>query len=282
MTSISTLRQIVKDIHAVAPQGARKAVRAKLTEQISRPISETEIMIEQLRFKSDMQNAVMEKVFTRNGDDFTVTRHSYATATEVSSFETRYKLRKHLSNIFDKEKNTLIKNTLTKLGVEIKNKTINEIEPNKTFEILQGLNISKKVGFKLPKTVVVEDLRTMNCSGYFILLQPKKIHIDPNKDKLCATTIHETAHKNDIAGHIVNTIPAINAFSLIADTFIQLFNKNLITKEVRNYAATNRDEFIACTVEKLLSEQKTWTDLDPKIKKLYNLFLGPKFKTNEL
>jgi hypothetical protein len=265
MTSIAFLRQIVTDIHSVAPQGARKAVRAKLAEQISLPCREDDLKTEQLHFKFEMANAVRAKVMK----------------ADRYLREAEYKLRVHLSHIFEKETNTLVKNTLKKLGIRIENKTINEIEPTKTFQILQGLNISKKAGFKLPKTVVVEDLQN-KCGGYFKLSEPKKIHVNLNQNELCATTIHETAHKNDLAEHIVRYIPVLDALSLISSKLIPSFNKNLITKEVRDYAAINRNEFIACTAEKLLSEQKSWSDLDPKIKKLYKLFLGPKFKTNEI
>jgi hypothetical protein len=265
MASIAVLRQIVTDIHSFAPQGLRKAMRSELAAKICKPNT---LVQNKISFFELSSNFYMH-IDANGTSDFNMSRwHRPSLSSD------------YFAKVYCKEQNLAIKKTLKDIGVHLRNKTGEKIAPERKFNILQGLMVSKKAGMELPKTVILENLT--DELGYFLQSRPKIITIDPNRDKLCKTAIHETAHKNDAAANIVSKLPIVNALSLITDKLIPLFNKNLITKEVRNYAVTDRDEFIACTVEKLLSEQKSWSDLDPKIKKLYNLFLGPKIKTNEL
>jgi len=250
MTSISKLRQIVTDMHTVFPQGARKAARAELAEKINKPGNVHDLISSRLAFSNP-------DILGYWGSKRPFKKES------VSSY---------LSKIYDKEQNMLINKTIKNFGVEIKN----EIH----YEILQGIAVSKKAGLKLPKNVIVKNLE--GHLGLFYDSELKNIYIHPTNDKFCLTVIHETAHKNDMAAFIVNCIPVFNDISdFIGGKLISSFNKKLISQEICEYATKNRNEFIACTAHKLLSEGKQWTDLDPKIKRLYKLFLGPKLNLGQ-
>ena len=268
MTSISVLRQIVSDIHAVSPEGLRKVLSSELAAKSLIPST------------LEANEKAFAKFSKKHMSDFFCSANQRSSGGKLNlsyhqSYSTYY-----FAKMYEKEQIKFTSRTLKKIGIELKNETYEIIKPEITFNILQGLLTSKKAGFKLPKTVVLEDM-TERMTGYWQAINAKKIFINPKGDDLCVSTIHETAHKNDIASRVVNRILFAGILAAIPNKLIPLLNKNLIQKEICNYAAKNRREFIACTVEKLLSEQKTWADLDPKIKKLYDIFLGPKIKLND-
>jgi len=257
MTSISTLRQIVTDMHLVAPQGLRKVARAELAEKIDKPSGVFAVWANRQQFLIPETHG------------YRCSESSYP-RTSVSNY---------LSKIYYKEQNMIIKKTIRNFGVEIKNETNYKIDEYATFNILQGLTVSKKAGLKLPKNVILETME--DCAGYFKPLKPKNIYIDPSESKLCSTVIHETTHKKDKFPRIISFVPIFGGLQIFGNGLILRLNKKLIKNEICEYATTNRNEFVACTAEKLLGEGKQWTDFDPKIKKLYDMFMGPKLKLGQ-
>lgn len=160
------------------------------------------------------------------------------------------------------------KKTMQELGIKIEKEKGETISLEKLYQVFQGLLISKKFFRKIPNEIILENLE--DCSGYFQRIHPERIHIDPSNSEVFSTTIHETAHKND-----TNILWFIG--DLIAPQIIKR-NRNLIKNEIGSSACTDRDEFIAETAEYLISHGKTWDDVDPKIKRLYKILLGPKLR----
>jgi len=264
MTSISSLRQIVTDMHSFAPQGLRKAARAELAEMISEPSRFSIATLNRMRFAQPGYHG------------YSKSERSFGAISKLIKSNSKNSISDYLSKIYDTEQNVLIKKIIKNLGIEFKNETNDKIHPDVIFSILQGLTASKKAGLKLPKNVILEEIE--DCRGYFRRFKPKNIYVDPSGMGICSTTIHETVHKNDRAVRIVRCIPVIGTIERIGGKLTTSLNKKIIKQEIRKYAATNREEFLACTAEKLIAEQKIWSDLDPKIKKLYDMFLGPKLK----
>lgn len=169
-----------------------------------------------------------------------------------------------------------IKETAKGLGVQFTNKSKNEIGSLKIFEVLNGLFASKKAGLKLPKIV---EFKKMQQHGTHLWLNPKKINLNPKSNEMLSNTIHEVTHKNDLGGRLTSVIPLLSILLKLPGVITTVSKYSTIEKTFgHNYAAINREEFIACTAEKLIAEKKSWSDLDPKIKKLYDMFKGPKLK----
>lgn len=182
-----------------------------------------------------------------------------------------------------------IKQTASDLGVKLTNTTDKKILTSKMFDTLEGLFISKKAGLKLPKEI---KFKNMELDGAYHLWTPKKIYLNPKIENyaahkqanmstsLSSAAIHEITHANDLGFKLTGTIPFLNIPLRLPGFFATGFNSLKITKNLNRLASLDREEFIACTAEKLLFESKKWSDFDPKIKKLYDLLKGPNLNLN--
>ena len=175
-----------------------------------------------------------------------------------------------LGNFQYAQSNDNVDAKIKSLGVTFKNTTKQQLTTLKKGDILAGLILSKNAGLKLPEVIEIEDTN----NGHYSLLHPKTIRLDSNYEDLILATVHETLHKNHLS--------PFNFLFKIPDAD---FSKDLIYKhtrsiasDLRRHAFDNIYEFVACTGEKLIMEEKNWSDLNPIIKKLYNRFKGPKLK----
>lgn len=181
------------------------------------------------------------------------------------------------SDVYNEEQGNFVDEQLKSLGIRIANRTQSAISNNILFEILNGIMNTLKHFPKSPTIVEFKDLG-FNSKGrkIFGLYDPEKsmtIFIDSHiKDQqVLPVVVHEITHEND---------PSLFNESIL-DNILLIFHSSKIKKEIRSYALTDRSEFVACTAEKLVSEGKTWNDLDPKIYKLYKHFNGPKLDLPE-
>ena len=245
MVNVSVLRQIVSDMHAGFPAGIRKFARNNICEKFSLPYSESILK----------PAAGHHEFFEKYGTDTFFTY--YHKVEEQEGNKLINKLKKELN-----------------INVEFINKTKTNPCPSQMIEVWAGLIKSKKTGFKLPKVVEFEYLHKRGRAAEFNILTPKKLYLDPLYGTNSTYTMHEIAHKNDLGCRIIN-FPIALLLKIPGDIVIRR-NRSKIVAELGEYAGTNRDEFIAETAQKLIHENKQWSDLDPKIKKLYNLFMGPK------
>lgn len=260
MIKISTARQIVSDIHMVFPEGLRKAVRKDLAENIHQRHGFYQCAGDSLRFLG--QNASEFKRLLLLNYPVEVLNNLYGGG----------KSKAYCASLCEKELNKLMQKSLKENKVRINNMSANELGPEIIYDIWEGLMITKKAGLKLPERVNFKNL--MDCDGSFNIFKPKKIYIDSNCRRIRKTTIHETIHKNDFIAIILNRFTGITIFTkLLVRT-----HKKTIGKELCEYAYKNRNEFIACSAEKILTDGKSWSALDPKIRRLYKILLGPKLK----
>lgn len=277
MTNIQSLRHIVTDIHKVYPQGIRKAYREGFSNSLS-------------AYKKGFRSYAPEEVY------------DYA----LSNLKKQKKLNSniiqaYLSEIYYKEQDMFlskrIKDVLTVLNVKIIDKS-NQVTPEIESEMAKGLIKSHNAGLKLPKTVIVKKsllslqenitnflLDKLNLRKYmfdevegtFKNETPSKIFVKANSDDIAATTIHEIIHKNHLSDPIVNKL---NIFSYDNQ---QVLNDKaiLIKKEIGDYALTDLLEFVACTAQKLITENQNWNNFDSIVKKLYENFSGPQIYLNK-
>lgn len=253
MVSIGELRQIVSEVQTVFPQGLRKTARLRLAEQIKcLPVSEVT----------------------------NINKDSVKKLTDIFSKETALD---YYSKIRAQEQNKIVKIGMKELdgSIKFKNKTANDIGDTTMFGVLKGLFKSETTGLKLPKTIEFKNFhhRKDICdNGEIKWHKPGKIYLNPESDDIFRTTIHEITHDNDLWGRLTSVAYRIPILQLmrLPGSLITNFKANLIEKEISNYASFNREEFVACTAAKLISEGEQWSALDPKIKKLYDMFRGPK------
>lgn len=261
MINISEARQIVSNIQEVFPHGLRKAVRIHMVERINQP-------------SNIVPNEVSKTFFFQTRlDKF---KSSFSTNNLVNDLHSKYvnSVPDYYSKIWDNELDMLINRTSKKLGVKIKNLTNDKTSSQVKFNILQGLLVSKKAGLKLPQIIKLKYLK--KHGGGFRPIYPNTILLDPRCDAVSSITIHEIAHKNDFENLLYYSLVKISLAT--AGKLILKANKKIIERELCENAHKNRCEFIASTVQKLLYEKKSWSDFDPKIKKLYDFFEGPKLK----
>lgn len=168
------------------------------------------------------------------------------------------------------------------VGVVVKNESsLKKIPNDKLLGVLRGLNVAKHAFKKLPKQVVFETL-PLKDQGNFNPQFFNRIVLNPLAKDIDETCVHEIAHRNDKVDLIFGNIPILCLLSsLIAIGSSRLLlnrNKEKIISQIGKYALTDRSEFLAETARKLVCEGKSWQDFDPKIQKLYKIFLGPKIK----
>lgn len=160
---------------------------------------------------------------------------------------------------------------LKDLGVVFKNKTTQQLTVPKKLDILDGLILSQNAGLKLPKVIEIEE-DTYN--GHFNSLHPRKISFDASLENLSLVTVHETLHKNHMTNfNLFFRMPDVDYAKQLIDRY-----RVAMGSELRYHAFDNIFEFVACVGEKLITEQKNWSDLDPIISKLYDYFKGPILK----
>lgn len=183
---------------------------------------------------------------------------------------------KYWNKIKLEEENKLINSIVRQLNVKVVNNTNQDIQNQSVLGALKGLVMAKGKGLNLPKNIIFKKIET---SGHFCIIKPRNIYLNPelNPIEIANTSIHETTHKNDILG-MLTRIPVLSFITGTPGYIITKLNRTNITKSLGDYACTDREEFLACTAEKLIGENKTWSDLDPKIQKLYKFFRGPKLK----
>ena len=244
MISINGLRQIVNDMHAVFPGGIRKNLRIAAESKL------TSNPIDCLTVKGEIIDRMKQTYFPDN-------------------------FAKYWQKIQKEEEEKLIKSISSRHGFQFKNQTNEEIDRSNIFEVLKGVLKAEKAGLKMPKNIIFKDM------DYFGEINPRNLdnlYLNPKEFReLATTTVHEITHKNDKFG-MFTRLPVINFIMATPGGIITLLNRSKISKAVTYYASMNREEFIACTAEKLICENKTWSDLDPKIKKLYDFFNGPRLK----
>lgn len=171
----------------------------------------------------------------------------------------------------------LVSEKITELGVKkVINKTKQEVDADSMLEILRGLYLSAGAGLKPPKVIRLKEFKKLG--GYVNTLKPKTINLDPNESCLSQTTVHEIAHTNDLLAQCIKLVPYLGYIPHYAGKVVTNINRKIIVRELGHDATANREEFIAHVADKLISENKTWADLHPKIPKLYKLFRGPKLK----
>lgn len=159
---------------------------------------------------------------------------------------------------------------IKELGVVFKNQTKQQLTLSKKSDILKGLILLQKADLKLPKIIELEDTN----NGRYSFWHPKTIYFDSNFEDLILATVHEALHKNHLS--LVNffwRIPDIDCAQKLIEK-----HKKSIGSELRDHAFDNMYEFVACAGEKLILEEKNWSDLSPIIKTLYDCFKGPKLK----
>jgi len=253
MINIKVAREFIADIHSIYPKGLRPTVRKNLTKAINTPS-----VISNFKDEYDIFGELQ----------FNLNRNNNKQRLKSENFN----LLKYLTKIVAKENQQLFTKTLKQMNVIVCNKTDNKLENNTKISLLQGLATAKSSGLKLPNTISIELNPNKNINGEYKEDFPHTIFLYTNKNNnaLGKTTIHEIVHMNDKHNWFYNLISLI---------ITKLLYKNLIAKEIREYATSDRDEFIACTAAKILSEGKNWSDLHPLIQKLYKFMGGPEIKT---
>lgn len=248
MANISVLRQIVSNVHACFPTGIRKTARLVVSERLSlvkTPMTEGFL-------KQDLLN-------TFSNDRVTVLQY-YSKVKQQESFK-------------------LINKVMKELNITFINKTNQDITESQMLDTLSGLVKAKNAGFKLPKVIKFKNLK--KTWGEFVPQQPNIIYLNPNSPSISSSSIHEAAHKNDLGARITRTIPILSIPLKLPGLITARCNRAVISKELGNHAYLDREEFIACTAQKLIVEDKQWSDLDPKIKKLYDFLMGPKLNLKQ-
>ena len=183
MVSVGILRQIVSDIHAVSPQGLRKAVRTELAATISKPSS----LIENEKARTAFSKSCIKDFFTSSSERRKLDKLELAYPKRATS--------NYFAKVYKKEQASVTKKTLKELQVKIQNRDCGTNEIEKNFNVTQGVLALKKAGLKLPENVCLEDLR--GKGGYFTLKMPTYIFVDCKEERLCRIAIHESVHLND-------------------------------------------------------------------------------------
>ncbi len=172
----------------------------------------------------------------------------------------------------DKYSNEVAEKLFKKLRIKFKYRFEGNPTIQQKIDILSGLFISKKAGLKLPKII---QLDTTNNS-HFEAVHPKTIRLGLGQKNLSNVIVHETIHKNHLS--LFNFLFRFRERFFNEDSQLISQSKSKIGNELRAHAYDDFTEFVACTGEKLLCENKKWDDLNPIIKEVYKYFKGPKLR----
>jgi len=259
---ISSLRKIYPEIKKILPHG-KNTLKMEINKIAEKP-----------QYMNEKADFMIDELKSHYGDKVTQILKQLANTLAITKDPIHENFMGKLLNKVIKEEGELCQQkadgALKNLGTKITNKSASKNISFISMDTCSGIAKLKKYGFKTPKNVTIGDYK--DRFGFYNKLLKNTIFLAGDARE--QVVLHESIHLNHLKGYINSILQAVK--TLTPHNFkLFLENKNVIKKEISDYATTNTHEFVAETGAKLFENNWDWSKFNPKIKELYKLFNGP-------